>query len=123
MRDAGEKARAAFGSRIPELAAGGVGLEGGFVGGRLERALVVVEPPGEARIGREAEVDHRVLVSHEDVGAEELAGAVGHAFESEVVDRLYFLPIEAEEGGGGGDAVEAVVVEAELEGGHLSGGI
>ena len=36
-----------------------------------------------------------------------------------VGDRLHFLPVEAQEGGGGGDAVEAVVVVADLEGGHL----
>ena len=68
----GQELGAALGLGIVELAAGGVGAEVVLVAGQLERRGVVVEPPGEARVLRVAEVDAGVLVAVEVVGGERL---------------------------------------------------
>ena len=57
---------------VVELAAGGVRAEVVLVARQLERRRVVVEPPGQARILRVAEVDAGVLVPVEAVRRERL---------------------------------------------------
>ena len=59
----------------------------GLVVRRFERALVVIEPPGEARVPRVPEVDYRILLAGERVLAEELPGTVGEAAERDLVHR------------------------------------
>src|SRR5438105_7961233 len=61
----GEKARAALRLRIPELLLAPLGAEGALVLLGLEGALVVIEPPGQAWIGREAEIDDGILLAGE----------------------------------------------------------
>ena len=87
---------------------------------RLEGALVMVEPPGQARIGRVAEVDHGVLFAREGFLAEQLSGAVGQPAQADLLERKSgadLLAVEAREGGSGRDAVEAMVVIADLQNG------
>src|SRR2546426_12519236 len=70
--DARQEAGATLRGRIPELAPRSVGPEVRLLLRRPERALVVVEPPGESLIGGVAEIDHRVLFPREDLVTEEL---------------------------------------------------
>ena len=66
----GQELRAALRLRIVELAPGRVGAEVILVARKLERRGVVVEPPGQARILRVAEIDAGILVAVEAVGRE-----------------------------------------------------
>ena len=79
----------------------------------------MIEPPGEPRVGGEAEVHHRVLLAGEDVRVEELTGPVREPAQADVgQSRLQLVAVEAQEGRRRGDAVEAVVVVADLQRGH-----
>src|SRR2546430_8051442 len=87
---------------------------------RLERALMVVEPPGEARVPRVAEIEHRVLLAGEGLVAEQLPGAVGEAPQGDPVHAQagpHLLPVEAQERRGRRHPVEAMVVVADLKNG------
>src|SRR5437870_4212159 len=67
---------------------------------RLERALMVVEPPGQARVPRVAKIEHRVLLAGEGLVAEQLPGAVGEAPQGDPVQAQagpHLLPVEAQE--------------------------
>src|SRR5580700_509014 len=77
---------------------------------RQERALVMVEPPGQFRVARILEVDDRVLVAIEKLVFEDLRGAVGHPGVGEAGIRVKGAPDEAAEERGRGGAVETVVV-------------
>ena len=52
--------------------------------GRQEGALMMVEPPGQARIGGVLEIDNRVHVAVEISGLKQLVGLVGEPGEREL---------------------------------------
>ena len=81
------------------------------VGGSEKGALVMIEPPGEARGARVFEVDDGVFVAVEDSVFERGGGLVGHASELEVGGGINALAIKAGEDGGRGGAVEAFIVK------------
>src|SRR5262249_16173802 len=91
-----------------------------FVVLRLERALVMIEPPGEARVRRVTEIENRVLFAREGLFPEQLPGPVGESPQPDPIHRQAgppLLPLEAQEGRRGRDAVEAMVVVADLQDG------
>src|SRR5205814_6438300 len=113
----GEKTRAALRLRVPELLVARLGAEGSLVRLGLEGALVVIEPPGQSRIGREAEIDDGVLLAREGALVEERTCPVSHPSQRHPIEGeagLHLFPVEPQEGGGGGDSVEAMIVVANL---------
>jgi hypothetical protein len=96
--------------RIEELASAGIVPEMlGVLGGK-KGALVMIEPPGEARVRRILEIDNRVDVAVEHARFEQLRGFVRQAGIAEIGVRVkLFLYKTAEEGRRSG-AVEAMIV-------------
>ena len=90
--------------------AAGVALEVLLIGGVEERALVVIEPPGEARVAGVLEIDDGVLVAIEQRGVERLRRGVGHARIAEYRVRVDSAPDKAAEEGSRGRSVETVIV-------------
>ena len=78
--------------------------------GRQERALVMIEPPGQARVGGVLEIDDGVLVAVEHASLKQPLRFVRQAGEGEFRAGMEPAFDEAAEEGRGGGAVEAVVV-------------
>jgi len=78
--------------------------------GAQKRALMVVEPPGDARIGRVLKSTMAFSSPIEHAVVEELVGLVGHASEQELRVGMEPALDEAAEERSRGRAVEAVVV-------------
>ena len=108
----GQELRAALRRRVVELPPGRVGAEVRLVARLLERRRVVVEPPGQPRVLRVAEVDAGVLVAVEAVGRERLRVALVLERAVDDLDRLLgdALPVEAREDPRRAASVKAVAV-------------
>ena len=118
----GMKAEALLGHRSQELGAAlevgivelGVGLlllEVGRVGGGKESALVVVEPPGDARRRGVLEVHDRVLVAIELGLVEQAAGAMHQTAEDELGVVANALAIKARKQRRARRPVETLIVK------------
>ena len=110
--DGGEELGAGLVGGVVEFFAGMILAEMLGVGGLEERALVVVEPPGEQRRARVFEIDDGVFVAVKGAVFKGLRGFVRHAGVQEFGGGVDALATEAREDGGGGSSVEAFVVEA-----------
>ena len=101
---------AGFVARVVELPAAGIAAEMlGILGGE-EGALVMVEPPGEARIAGIFEVYDGVFIAIEQAGIEHLGCLVGHSRVAELSIGVDRPGNEAAEIGSGRCAVKAMVV-------------
>src|SRR5208283_5022156 len=78
--------------------------------GREKRALVMVEPPGDARRRRILEIDNGILVAGEVVFIEERPGAMHQAHILKLSVLANALAIEAREQRGRAGTVETLVV-------------
>ncbi|MCW5806487.1 MAG: hypothetical protein KIT31_29250 [Deltaproteobacteria bacterium] len=95
-------------------------LEHGPQRGRLERRRVVIEPPAHARVGAEPEIHAGVVVGVERDVVERIPVLVGHPDRLDDDLRIDHLPVERGEQRRRGRAVEAGVVEVDLEeSGHV----
>ena len=78
--------------------------------GREESALMMIEPPGQAGVGRILEIDDGVDIAVEHGGLEQLRGFMGQAGIDEVGAGIEFFSDKTAEEGRRGGAVEAMVV-------------
>jgi hypothetical protein len=90
--------------------AAGVALEMLGVLGRQESALMMVEPPGQPRVGGVLEIHDGIDVAVEISGLEKLVGFVGQAGESEFGRGIKFGFDKAAEKRRRGRAVETMIV-------------
>jgi dCMP deaminase len=77
---------------------------------REEGALMVIEPPGQPRIARILEIHDGILIAIEQAVLEQLGRLVRHPRIAELRIRVNCARDKAAEVGGGGCAVETVVV-------------
>ena len=101
---------AGFVARIVELPAAGVPAEMLRIFRVQEGALMMIEPPGQARIARVFEIDDGVFVAIEQARIEHLRRLVGHPGIAEFRIRVNRARDEAAEEGGRGRPVKAVIV-------------
>jgi hypothetical protein len=87
-----------------------------------EGALVVVEPPRQARVARVFEVDDRVLITVKPHIQKQLARTVGQSFVLEFTIAADRVEIEVAENSGGSQAVKAIVVKIYLHHPHMFSG-
>jgi len=108
--DVADEGGAALVAGVVELASAGVAMEVLLVGGVEERALVVIEPSGEARVAGVLEIDDGILVAIEERGVEGLGCGVRHAGIAEDRVRVHSPLDKAGEEGSRSRSVETVVV-------------
>ncbi len=106
----GDEGGAGFVARVVELAPAGIAAEMFGIGGAEEGALMVIEPPRQARIARILEIDDGVFVAIEQFGRERLGCRVSHSRVPELGVRMYRSGNEAAEEGSRGCPIKAMVV-------------
>jgi hypothetical protein len=111
LGDHGNEACTGFEIRIVELPVALVLLKMGRIVRTQERALVVVEPPGNLGRTRVLEIDDGVLVASEVFLVEERACAVQQATVFKIDVTADALAVKPSEERGGGGSVEAFVVK------------
>ena len=79
--------------------------------GREERALVVVEPPGQPRIAGVFEIDDSVFVAVKEALFPGMFGLVGHPAEVEFGLGVEMLPVKAVKKRRGSSAIETTIME------------
>src|SRR5271157_2994355 len=121
-RDVGDEFGAGTERRIVELPVAGVAAE--VLGVRLgkERALVMVEPPGQAVGARVFEIDDGVFVAVKDAGIEKLAGTVRQPVVAQFGSGIDAGAVEVSEDRGGASAIEALVMKADSYHHHIRPG-
>ena len=107
--------------RVVKHVVGAAGAEMLGVGRSKERALMMIEPPGDARRTRVFEIHNHIFVSVEETVCPGLFGAMSHAGEVEFGSRVEAFTVEAVEESGGSHAVKAMVVEAQSYASHVGG--
>src|SRR5258708_4039374 len=78
-------------------------------------ALVMIEPPGNARRGRVFEIDDRVLIAGEVIFTKQCPGAMQQAREFKFRLGVDSLAVETRKQSGGRGAVETLVVKEDLD--------
>jgi hypothetical protein len=104
---------AGFVFRIVELLAAAIPAKVFRIGGRQERALVMVKPPGHARRTRIFEIDNGVFIAVKQPFLEELPRPVGHPREVKFRTGLDALSKKTIEDRRRCRAIEASVVKAQ----------
>ena len=107
----GDELGAGFIGRVIELRRPGAGDEMLLVFGRQEGALVVIEPPGQARRRAVLEIDDSVFVAVEEFFFDELLiRFVGQPCEADLGGGADLLAEKAREHGGGRKTIKAMVM-------------
>jgi hypothetical protein len=109
-RDIGDKHSAGAIGRIVKLMAAMIVPEVLGVLRAQERALMMVEPPGEPRVGRIFEIDDGVHIAIEKPILKELGRFVSQAGEFKICGRSVLIPIKTAKVSRRGSTVETVVV-------------
>jgi hypothetical protein len=110
LRDHGDETGARLEIRIIEFAIALILLEMGSILGREERALVMIEPPGNFRRTGILEIDDGILIAVEINLVKERARPMQEPGESEIHIPAYALAVEAGKERGGRGSIEAFVV-------------
>jgi hypothetical protein len=88
------------------------------VGGRQERALVVVEPPRHLRGIRILEVHDYIFIAVKQARFPRLRGVVRHPQETKLGILIKLFPEKAVKESGGSRAIKAAIVETKPDLGH-----
>src|ERR1700690_1572231 len=113
-RDGGQEFRAGFESWIVEFLARAVLLEIGGIFRREKRALMMIEPPGQARRTRVLEIHDGVLVPVEYTILKRLRSLMRHSRIAEFGLRIDSLAVKPRENRGRRGPVEALIVEEDF---------
>jgi len=108
--------------RIMEFPAAPIGAEVGFVLPAEECTLVMIEPPGQARIAGIFKIDNSVLVPIKLDIKEQLAGTMGEALIFKFTIPVDCIQIEVAEYSCGSQSIEAIVMKIYLHHPHITSG-
>ena len=109
-RNIGDEFRARLARGVEKFLAGLVSAKVSFVFGSQKRRLVMIKPPGQFFRGRILEVDDRIFVAVEQREIEKVSRTMQQTAVVDFRFRMNAFFVEAREGCGRGDAVEAVTV-------------